>query len=210
MKNKKVLWALPLLLLAACGHAPQMGPMAYDFTITRVEDARPDDDSKLMASDPFTAEKLIAAWQRAVARLTFGATPGQLAMRVTQYEATHSGVTYTLSMAADMVAKAGDPVPSYRPEAKPIVAQASASCVAYGRSTGGAGGVAVAKAVFGANAPQGGQQNSVKGPSSLTPAARNATLWQELWTQCTTQLATQLGNSLLAESPRLLPDTRGR
>lgn len=210
MNNKNV-FVLGVVMLNGCVAAgPAVGPWGYDFTVVRVEDARPNDDVMLMAATPFTSQKLIEAWQRAVPRPGWGAQPAELAMRVTHYQATHSGSSYALSLKADMVGRAGEPAPSYRPTHIPIVAQVSGQCAVQGVSGRGRGQTALAKQVIGINTPQGGAQSAPTGLAALTVEGRDATLWEELWTQCTAQMATQLGNALLAAPPHTVPDTRGR
>ena len=214
MKNKKLLLGV-LLALGGCASQPQpLGPLPYDFRVVRVEDARPDDDARLMSAEPFEAEKLIGAWHRQVARSVWGGTPADLAIRVTQFEATHSGQSYALSLVADLAASQPGVGPSYRNEGRRVVAQAPAQCMAVARSTGGEGGSALANrvknGVFGAAAPQSGAEGAPTGLAALTPAGRDATLWQELWNQCARQLATQFTQALLAGAPQAVPDTRGR
>ena len=211
MNKKKFLGMACIALLGGCAsRGPVVGPWGYDFSVVRVEDARANDDAMLMAATPFSSQKLIEAWQRAVPRPGWGAQPAELAMRVTQYEATHSGSSYALSMQADMVGRAGDPAPSYRANAKPIVAQVAGQCAVHATYGRGAGQTTLAKQVIGINTPQGGAQSAPTGLAALTVAGRDATLWEDLWTQCTAQLATQLGNALMAATPVPAPDTRGR
>ncbi len=206
---------LAAVVLGGCASAPApLGPLPYDFTVVQVEDARPEDDVKLMNAESFGAEKLIAAWQRVVARNVWGSTPAELALRVTQFEATHSGQSYALSLTADLAASQTGMGASYAASGRRVVAQANTQCVAIGRSTGGAGGNRLAQAVFGTAAPQGngqgGQNLGVRGFAALTPAGRDATLWEELWTQCARQLATQFTQALLAAPPQPVAETRGR
>ena len=211
MKNKNLMLCIvPAVLMGCTASVPAVGPWGYDFTVVRVEDARPNDDVMLMSSLPFTSQKLIEAWQRAVPRPGWGAQPAELALRVTHYQATHSGTSYALSLKADMVGRAGDPAPSYRPEHRPIVAQVAGQCAVQGTTSRGSGQSALAKQVIGINTPQGGTQSAPTGLAALTEAGRDATLWEDLWTQCTAQLATQLGNALLAQPRQNVPDTRGR
>jgi hypothetical protein len=209
--NCKLMGIGVAICLASCATpAAKLGPLPYDFTVVQVEDARPDDDTKLMNAEGFGAEKLIAAWQRVVQRNVWGSTPAELAIRVTQYEATHSGQSYALSLSADLAASQPGIGASYAASGRRVVAQQSAQCVAIGRSTGGAGGARVAEAVFGTAAPQGNREGAPRGMAALTVAGRDATLWQELWTQCAHQLATQFTQALLAAPPAPLADTRGR
>lgn len=215
MKNKNIVQAFSLILgLSLMGCATQqssvVGPWGYDFTVVRVVDSRPADDAKLMAAVPFTTQALSEAWQRAVPRAGWGAVPAELALRITQYEATHSGSSYALSMEADMLARAGEPAPSYRPDAVPVVAQLKGQCAVQGSTVTGKGQTLLFGQVFGINAPQGGAQNAPTGLKTLTPEGRDATLWGDLWTQCAAQLAHQLGDALLAAPPALPADTRGR
>lgn len=210
MNKKNLLW-VALLSLGGCAAQPALvGPLPYDFRVVRVEDARPDDDAKLMSVEAFGAEKLIAAWQRQVARSIWGGTVADLAIRVTQFETTHSGQSYAMSLVADLAASQPGVGPSYRSEGRRVVAQAPAQCMVVGRSTGGEGGTALMGRVFGAAAPQPGTEGAPNGLAALTPTGRNATLWQELWNQCARQLATQFTQALLAGAPAAVPDTRGR
>jgi len=197
--NKKKILLLGALLLAGCASQPPLvGPLPYDFQAIRVEDARPDDDAKLMSAEAFGAEKLVAAWRRQVARSVWGSTPAELKIRVTQYEATHSGHSYALSLAAELVALQPGTGINYRTGGLLLVKPLAAQCTAQVQSMGGRGGAAIAHGLFGADAPQGGGEGSVRGLSALTVTGRDATLWQELWNQCARQLATQFTQALMA------------
>lgn len=194
--------------MAGCAAAPApVGPLPYTFQVVRVQDARPSDDTKLMSAEPFGAEKLIAAWQRVVARQVWGSAPADLDIKVLAYETTRSAESFAMSLTATLVASQPGAGPSYRPSAARGLAEAETRCAVMLRSTDATGGRALANATFG---PQGLTQGGLPALGSLTKTSRDATLWQELWNQCTRQLANQFTQALLAGPPQAIPDLRGR
>jgi len=173
--------AMAGLALAACADRPRphdVGPWGYDFALGTYRDLRPHDDARLMESVwPFDIQNFTASWRRSVGRSVFASAPGTLDVLLERYRSTHSGHSFTLSMAVRLRA---------RDAAGAVLAETPAQCVQVQR---------VQLADLGAFGQQVARQGSLH---PLTIDGRDATMWQKAWDLCVRDLAIQFGQALVA------------
>lgn len=129
----------------------------------------------MMSAVPFNIESFMQSWKTNVGRSIFMNRPAKLDITLKGYEATMNAKSYAISM--DMGLRGRD---------------------MEGRNIGSMNGKCSAIVLLDANKwgdfwQQARAQGSVE---PLTPAARNATMWQKVMDSCTKELAKQFGNVL--------------
>ena len=169
--------AFALLLTACTTTQPQIGPWAYQFSLGKFQDLRPNDDIMLMNTTPFTVEAFFASWQASVGRNLFANQPALLHVTLHEYQTTQSGTSYAVSMKTTLTGTT--------PQGQPL-ATLQASCAAAAPLGATEFATLTQQAITQADA------------QALTPAARSRTMWQKVFNTCIQQLATQFGQALAA------------
>jgi hypothetical protein len=154
-----------------------VGPWAYEFQLGTFKDMRSNDDAMMKASEPFTTEHFMRAWQHSVARSVFSNVPAKLDIVLHAYETSSSGDSYAINM---------DVTLQGRDQYGQILGKMNARCDAIERIGG------LAWWDFGQQA----RKQATTYP--LTAAARNGTMWQKVMDSCVAELAKQFDTTLAA------------
>jgi hypothetical protein len=172
--------AVALLALTACAQRQDpVGPWGYNFAIRSIRDVTPDDDVKLMNGTAFRSDQFARSWSKLMPQRVFGSNPAQLDVVVERYEATHGKNSYAVSLETKLRGKDMD---------GNLLAETPAHCSAVMDETYQLG-------TFGQ------QMVDERSLAPLTPAARDATMWQKVLDSCVKDLAIQFGQALAAGRP---------
>lgn len=163
------------LFSAACTPLPEK-PWGYEFSLGRFTDKRAPSDEVLMAEFPFSPRVFMEHWHNHTSRDLFANVPAKLDITLTRYTATHSKMSYAISMDLQLLG---------RDREGNVLARKSVSCTADDFTLLG---------------PWAGSMQQVVSKASadpLTAEGRAETMWQRVMDRCVKDIVVQFGEALV-------------
>jgi hypothetical protein len=161
--------------LGGCAAEQQVTPLAYRFSIAKLEDGRSSEEMQSPVKYPFDQQEFITAMGAGLPYSIFGSAPAGLDLTLTHYEATSFNGSYAVSMVFKMSGKdAQERGLARRTVMCSSVQQRGFELLDYGQ-----------------------QVVEDKNLESLTPEARDRKMWHRVFDACVQELARKFGQALV-------------